>query len=244
MGRLRAIGSAACVSLATGALAAAAASAALVATPAAPSRAARAAATLPAPATKTAGADLQQRLNRMLAGALGPQRALVSADVTLNGDRTQTTALRYRKLGTPVQSQSARTQLTGPGSASYSRAARATAWAHSTTATTTTFAPGAIRQIHLAMLVSTRVAPRTVKQLKRTIAAAAGLNRARGDTFAVTRTAFAPVAAPTASRLAALLAKPGARPALAAGRWVLLIAGVLIFLLLAARNLRPRPQPT
>jgi hypothetical protein len=69
-------------------------------------------------------------------------------------------------------------------------------------------------------MVSTAVPRATARRLARSVAVAAGLNRARGDTLALTRTRFARSRpAPSAALVA-----PGAL------RWALLAAGVLAFL--------------
>jgi hypothetical protein len=147
------------------------------------------------PAVNQAGADLQQQLVDLLTTTLGPGRAVVSADVVLNGNRSQSARLAYSRRGTALTASTVK--ATG-------YRARSTTWGRSQRLTTTTYAPGAVRSIHVAVLVSNTVPAATVRQLRRVLTTAAGLQRARGDGLSITPVAF-PKPASLSTRLRACL---------------------------------------
>jgi flagellar biosynthesis/type III secretory pathway M-ring protein FliF/YscJ len=184
-----------------------------------PGRLAGRVAARPAPASSppvtAAGASLQERLNALLDSSIGRGRAAVTVNAIVDRNRVNAQSLRYARRGVALQSQSARTRTAG-----YSARSTATAWAHSATLTSTVFATGGVRQLHIGLMVSTTVPRAAGRRLARTIAVAAGLNRARGDTLAVTRTRFASPRRQSAA--------PFVPPT--ALRWALLALGVLAFL--------------
>ena len=181
----------------------------------------------PATAATTSDADvaaLAAQVGALVDQTLGPGNASVDVNVTVDHNRTRAVQLSYVRRATALQGQGVRASRTG-----YRLNSSATMYARGERVTATTFAPGAVRQIHIGLLVSSRVSPQAAKQLKRTVARFAGLKRSRGDTIALARTAFA---APTTTTAATLLTK------LAAVKWALLGAGVLAFLFFAARGAR------
>src|SRR4051812_11856537 len=168
------------------------------------------------------GAELQQRLNDLLDSTLGPGKARVSVNLVLDRDRSSATSPRYGRTATALSGRHASTRLTS-GATRYRERSDKTTWARGARLTATAFAPGAVRQVHVGLIVDSGVARTTAARLKRVVAAAAGVNRARGDTLAVTRSRFAPAAAPAPTRA---LIGPGLRSGLALGRRVLLAAGI------------------
>ena len=153
------------------------------------------------PAGNDAGAALQDQLNGLLATVLGPDKAVVSANVMLNQTQSSQQALSYGKRGTTLQSSVANASATG-----YKRHNASATWGHTTKLVTTAFAPGAVKRITLAVVVDAGVPAKTVKALKRELATAAGLRRSRGDRISVTTTRFPTVAAAPATPLAKLKA--------------------------------------
>jgi flagellar biosynthesis/type III secretory pathway M-ring protein FliF/YscJ len=166
-------------------------------------------------ATPPPAAALQQRLTALLAATVGSGRAAVTVNAIVDGNRVSAQSLRYARRAVPVENRFAQTRTAG-----YSARSGATTWAHSATVTRTTFAAGGVRQLHIGLVVSAAVPRVTARRLARIVAVAAGVNRARGDTLAVTRVRFA-------------TRRPAPGTALivpAALRWAVLAAGVLAFL--------------
>jgi flagellar biosynthesis/type III secretory pathway M-ring protein FliF/YscJ len=176
------------------------------------------------PSASSANADglpLERQLDGLLTSVLGPGKAAVSVEVVLDHNRTHAAKLRYGSTGTAQQVQTSSSSLSGSG-ATYRLRAGSTTWARGEQLTTIDTAPGRVRQIHLGLIFSSTVSPRTVRQLKRSVTMLAGIRRGRGDTVAVTRTRFT---AP-APRATGLLS----RALLSTGRWVLIGVGSLAFL--------------
>jgi flagellar biosynthesis/type III secretory pathway M-ring protein FliF/YscJ len=176
------------------------------------------------PATGMSG-TLQTQLNGLAASVLGPNRAIVSANVAVDPSHTRRRTLTYGKRATTLSSSVASTSGTGL------RQRRASsAFGHDEQVTTTTIAPGRVKRIELAVIVDAAVPSRTVTALQRELATAAGLQRSRGDRLSLTRTRFA-AGRPSPS---SPLASARVRPLLGYGRWGLLGAGVLACACLSA----------
>ena len=146
----------------------------------------------------------------MLARTLGPGKAQVQVNADLNVDKTTAKELTYAKKGVPLKTDRRRprssraaarprggTAGTGANIPTYSAGAggrrrqlelpaqeRARPTSASTRRSPTTeVAPGAVNKLNVALMVDKSVPPAVVDSLKQTVATAAGVDTARGDTI-------------------------------------------------------------
>ncbi len=201
--------------------------------------------------------NLETQLNSMLATTLGPGKAQVQVNADLNVDKTSQKSLTYAKKGVPQQTSSDVEKLKGAGSttggtagtgsniptysngastggsnSNYNHTVKTTSWALNKTITSKDIAPGAVNKLNVALMVDKSVPAATVAQLQKTIAAAAGITTARGDTISASQFAF--VKQP--------VAKTGPVPTNLLGplKWVGLGLGSLLFLFFITRGMKRR----
>jgi len=185
----------------------------------------------PIPAADAASAPLQGQLNGLAADVLGPDRVVVTANVATNQNRSSSSALRYGKRGTTLQSSIDKTSAVGD-----KRRVSSAQWSHDEKLVNTIYAPGAVQRVELGVVVDASVPAKTVKALKRELSTAAGLQRKRGDRISVTQTGF-----PTTQASAlAPLANAQVRSLLGLARWVFLGCGVIVFAWLSTLQLSRR----
>jgi flagellar M-ring protein FliF len=203
------------------------------------------------------GSSMEARLNAMLASTLGPGKAQVQVNADLNVDKTTKNTLVYSKKGVPSEisndietlkgsgTTAGGTAGTGPniptysgsgagsgGNSNYKHTVKTQKNALDKTVTTTDVAPGAINKLNVALVVDKSVPAATVASLQKTIASAAGVSTARGDTISATQVAFAKPPA----------AKTGPVPTSLLGplKWVGLGLASLLFVFFMTRALRRR----
>lgn len=210
-------------------------------------------------------AQLEASLNAMLISTLGAGKAHVQVHSDLNVDRASREQLQYAKKGTPLKSVDETETLKGTGASSGGAAGTASNipsyaqtagsgsgrsdYRHTTTntdygvdktVTRTQIAPGAVNRLDVALILdkaaATTLGAAGVRSLQAAVASAAGVQRARGDTLAVSQVAFAkaPVAATTASPL------PGG--VLGYAKTAFLGLAALLFLFFVSRHLRGRQE--
>jgi flagellar M-ring protein FliF len=127
----------------------------------------------------------QARLQRLLDSTVGPGKAVVLVNATVDRNATASAQLSYVRRGTPV-AFSTDTYAGTAGSGRVVDSERAVG----TKITVTRGASGATTRKSLALVVDKNVPRSTVRALRTTIANAAGINRRRGDRLAVSRIAF------------------------------------------------------
>jgi flagellar M-ring protein FliF len=207
--------------------------------------------------------QLESSLNAMLVGTLGANKAHVQVHSDLNVDKATQEKLQYAKKGTPLKSVDETETLKGTGGSASGGAAGAASnipsyaqtstgagksdYKHTTTntdygvdktVTRTQIAPGAVNRLDVALVLdkatATTLGPAGVKSLQAAVASAAGVQRSRGDTLAVSQVAFAkqPVAAPAASPIPAGM--------IGYAKTALLGLAALLFLFFVSRHLRKR----
>lgn len=209
-------------------------------------------------------AQLEGSLTAMLANTLGPGKAHVQVHSDLNVDRATQEKLQYAKKGTALKAVDETETLKGTGGGSggaagtaanipsyaqsatggagsksdYKHTTRSTDFGVDKTITKTQVAPGAINRLDVALVIDkgVKMTPAELASLTQTVASAAGVQKARGDTLAVSQLAFAKppvVAAPVAA---------GPLPAglLGQAKTVLLGLAALLFLFFVSRHLRKR----
>lgn len=200
-------------------------------------------------------ASQQAKISAYLAGVLGPNNADVQVNATLNFDQTSSTSNlilngkngkpeilctstqqsneKYAGTGTPAGVQAGTT--TG-GTGSYTQGSTTKTCETSTERQSTTVAPGGITRQSVAVLVNSKAIPKgfSLAMLQKGVAAAAGLNAARGDVLSFSsapfRSARAPTPAPVKKSMLTTFMKPGAA--------LLLVLLVLVLLWRASRRAR------
>jgi flagellar M-ring protein FliF len=218
-------------------------------------------------------AQLTSQINALLTATLGPGKAIARVHADLNANSLSVDKVTYAKKGVPLTKQTTLESLNSKGapaalpsgtSANTTPSYAGTSagqnsksqYKHQTSDTTygidktvkrSVVAPGTINKLDLALVVDTSVPAAQVASLKASVAGMAGLTPSRGDTFAVSRVAFAkPPKAP---------AKPGpvdgimSNP-LGMARNVGIGLGSVVFLFLMMRSIKRRekdasvPEPT
>jgi flagellar M-ring protein FliF len=201
--------------------------------------------------------QVESKVNAMLASTLGPGKAQVQVTADMNVDKTNVKELTYGKTGVPTESTTDVEKLrgtggttggtagtgsniptysnngaSGSGNSNYQHTIKSSKQAIDKKISTTDVAPGAINKMSVALLVDKSIPPATLTSLKQTVAAAAGIQSARGDTIVASQMAFAK----------APVAKTGPVPTTLIGplKWVGLGFGALLFLFFMARGLRKR----
>ncbi|MFN8201155.1 MAG: flagellar basal-body MS-ring/collar protein FliF [Solirubrobacteraceae bacterium] len=202
---------------------------------------------------------LEASLNAMLARTLGPNKAQVQVNADLNVDDTSIEKLQYGKQGTPLQQTTENERLRGSGAAggaaagtasnvpgyaaagaggggrsNYNSRKRSTDFGVDKTVTRTKVAPGTVQRLNLALVVDKSVPAAEVSQLQAAVASAAGIDRRRGDTLAVSQVAFTTQPAPPA---AGLVPSGGI---VGYAKYALLGLACLLFLFFLTRHLRRR----
>jgi flagellar M-ring protein FliF len=219
------------------------------------------------PATKPAAearysSAMQATLGALIARTVGTEKAQVQVHADLNVDQSTEEKLQYAKKGTPLHAVKETESLKGTGSASggsagaaanlptyaqsaagssgnsnYKRSTGTTDFGVDKTVTHTKVAPGAINKLDVALLVDKSVAPAQATELKKAVAAAAGINPKRGDTMTQSTVVFAkPKAVPGPAGL------PVPPALLGPLKYVGIGLASLLFLFFMTRALRRREQ--
>ncbi len=153
----------------------------------------------------------ESNLNAMLAQTLGPGKAQVQVHAVLNTDQATSDELIYAKKGVPLRTEKEDEKLKGGGSAGgaagtgsnipsyagtsgsgsdYTRTGGKTDFGVNKKVIRTKIAPGAVQKLDVAMIVDKAVPPAELAQLRGAVQSAAGIDRTRGDTLAVSQVAF------------------------------------------------------
>src|SRR4051812_18581673 len=213
--------------------------------------------TLKASAQARYASQVENQVNAMLAATLGPGKAQVKVNADLNVDDTTKEQLTYARKGTPLTQSTQTEKMKGSGSApggaagtgsnvpSYSAGAGAsvsggsynnkkvdTTYGVNKQVTKTKVATGTVNKLNVALLVDKSVPPAVFNSLKQTVATAAGVQTARGDTITATQMAFAKPATPKAGPVPTTMLGPL--------KWVGLGLASLLFLFFMMRGMRKR----
>lgn len=195
----------------------------------------------------------ESNLTAMLAQTLGPGKAQVQVNARLNTDQATSDELIYAKKGVPLRTEKENEKLKGAGGvggaagtgsnipsyagttgsgSNYTRTGGKTDWALNKKVIRRKIAPGAVEKLNVALIVDKTVPPAELAQLRGAVQSAAGIDRTRGDTLAVSQVAFAkPPAAKKAGPAASVLSY-----AKYAGAGL----AMLLFLAFVTRHLRNR----
>jgi flagellar M-ring protein FliF len=163
-----------------------------------------------------ASTDLQNRVQTMLASVLGPDKAIVQANVTLDWTQKEITSQSYDPTPAAIRSSQKTNETyttsggtTGgvPGASSnlptpvptttgssssttYSRTDETTNYEISQSVSKEVVTPGQIKKISLAVLVDNITDQAQLDTLKAAVTAAAGIDANRGDSISVQSVAF------------------------------------------------------
>ncbi|HET6170995.1 MAG TPA: flagellar basal-body MS-ring/collar protein FliF [Gaiellales bacterium] len=207
-------------------------------------------------------AQLTSQINGLLTATLGPGKATARVHADLNADQTTIDKTTYAKKGVPLTQQTGVESLkskggaaavpagtstnttpsyaataSGNGQSQYSHKTGSTTFGVDKTVQRSIVAPGTINQLDLALVVDKSVPAAQVASLRKSVASMAGITPSRGDTFAVSRVAFAkpPAAATTPSPISGLMSDP-----MSLARPGLIGLASLVFLFLMRRTIKRR----
>lgn len=167
-------------------------------------------------AEAAAAVALQQKVEQLVSQVLGPDRAVVQVDVTLDWTQKETTSQVFEPTQTALRSSQitsedyqtnggaisgipgaatnlptpVATAATGSASSAYSRSDQILNYEVSNSQTHEIISPGSIKRISLSVLVDNVTDAAQMDTLKNAVAAAAGIDTARGDVLVVENTTF------------------------------------------------------
>lgn len=219
-----------------------------------------------ADATEQYEAGLTADLQRLLDTVLGPGNAVASVTAQLDFDENEATTERFiNEEGVPPLTETSKVEEfagagaaapggvlgpdnngidTGDGQSQYNNEERTVTNAVGKVTERTTAAPGAVERLSVSVVVDTETAGNVdLGELENSVVAAAGIDPARGDAVAISRLPFDKAAAEEAQ--AELDAAAGAQARNQLFGWVrtgvlaLLVIGVLVFTLIAAKRRKP-----
>jgi flagellar M-ring protein FliF len=208
-------------------------------------------------------AQLTSQINGLLTATLGPGKATARVHADLDADQTTVDKVTYAKKGVPLTQQTGVESLKSKGGASPAVPAGTTTnttpsyaattgtngqsqYSHKTDETTfgvnktvqrSVVAPGTINKLDVALVVDSSVPAAQVASLRKSVASMAGITPSRGDTFAVSRIAFAkpPAAQSAPSPISDLTSNP-----LSLVRPGLIGLASLVFLFLMRKTIKRR----
>lgn len=226
-------------------------------------------------ATSGFDAAQQAKIAAYLQSVLGPNNADIQVNAQLDFNKVSTTTNGFQlgpkntPVTVPTQTQTS-TQTatggatgggvlgtttappagTGTGNGNYSNSSSSTQYASGTVTQTTKNAPGGVTRQSIAVLVNAKSLPKGVSlaTLQQGVAAAAGLNTARGDTLAMSAVPFSTATQQAATKAAAVAAAAQSKAKLSSmirtAVVALAILAVLFLLWRSAKKSRvPRRTP-
>lgn len=203
---------------------------------------------------------LEASLTSVLAQTVGADKARVRVSADIDADQAQQEQLRYGKNSVALKEKTDNERMRGTagaaggtagtagnvpgyaaagagggGNSNYQKTTGDREYGVDKTVTKTQVAAGGVEKQSVAVLVSDEVPAAQIPAIRNAIAAAAGIDRERGDQLTVSQMAFAKAPAPAAG------------PSIPAGllsnvKWAVLALGLLVFFILIARHLRKKEQ--
>src|SRR3954468_2175658 len=201
---------------------------------------------------------MEAKLNALLVQTIGPGKGQVQVNADLNADRTTLRKLTYGKKGVVLTSKKDNETLKGAGGTagaggaagaasntvpSYAGAAGGAGsnYKHKSAevvngvdkqVATTQVAPGSVNKLNVGVILDASVPPASVAAIKTAIASAAGITPKRGDSFSVSKVAFAKPPVPAK--------QPATAKAIGYAKYVAAGPRPLAFLFFLTRRLRRR----
>lgn len=214
---------------------------------------------------KAVGDAAAANIQSMLDKVVGPGKAVVRVDATLNFDAQTTESQTYvpTKPLTALSSQTSKESYTGSsataagvlgstntttgagGNGSYTKSESSSTNAVGTLKETTTATPGKVQRLSVAVLLDNRAAGSVnMTDVQNLVSAAAGLDPKRGDVVQVSTMAFDTTAAKTAAKeLADAAAAKKTQDMIDLGKTIGLAVLVLLVLVLGLRAAKKRSRP-
>jgi flagellar M-ring protein FliF len=207
--------------------------------------------------------SMEAKLNALLVQTIGPGKGQVQVNADLNADRTTLRKLTYGKKGVVLTSKRDNETLKGGGAGTAGAGGAAGAASNTVPSfagasggagsnykhksaevvngvnkqvSTTQIAPGSVNKLNVGVILDASVPPASVAAIKTAIASAAGITPKRGDSFSVSKVAFAKPQVPAQ--------KPATATALGYAKYVAAGLGLLAFLFFVTRHLRRREDQT
>ncbi|MRS03403.1 hypothetical protein EG832_09305, partial [bacterium] len=163
-----------------------------------------------------AAKDIQYKAQQMLDSVLGPDKAIVQANVTLDWTQREVTSQTFDPTPSAIRSSSVSsetyttngsstggvpgatsnlptpvaTATGGSGSTSYQKTDTTTNYELASTQSKEIIGPGQIKQISISVLVDSITDPTQLNVLKNAVAAAVGIDTERGDSLSVESIVF------------------------------------------------------
>jgi flagellar M-ring protein FliF len=207
-------------------------------------------------------------VNALLLQTLGAGKGQAQVSADLNMDQVSNDSVKYDGTKVPLQTQvtkenlqsanggssgvagvsgnippisyPAGTSKNGPGTV-YLNTSGNTTYGANKTVSHTVVAPGAVNQLHVALLFDSSVPAKAQSALRATVATMVGLTPSRGDTISMASVPFQKQAAATGAA-AGPLAMIGVSSPLALVRDALIGLAAIVFLFLIRRNLKARER--
>ncbi len=211
--------------------------------------------------------QLAAQVNALLVQTLGPGKGQAQVSADLNMDQVTSDSVNYDGTKVPLTSQTSSEHLQSAGGGSGSVAGTAanippvysaatgsgkgglgtvylntggsTTYGANKTVSHTVVAPGAVNQLHVALLFDSSVPAKAQQALRATVETMVGLNPSRGDTISTASVPFQKAAA-TGAASAGPLGAIGVSSPLALVRDAIIGLAALVFLFLVRRNLKKR----
>jgi flagellar M-ring protein FliF len=208
---------------------------------------------------------LAAQVDAMLAQALGANKAQAQVSADLNMDQVSQDSVAYDGKKVPLTTQTTKESLqsangntagvagvggnvppiytagggkNGAGTV-YLNTGGNTTWGTDKTVSHTVVAPGAVNQLHVALLFDSSVPAKAQKALQATVGTMVGLTPSRGDTISMASVPFQKTAA-AAAAAGGPLAIVGVTNPMQLVRDALIAIAALVFLFLLRRNLKKR----
>lgn len=163
-----------------------------------------------------AAKDIQYKAQQMLDSVLGPDKAIVQANVTLDWTQREVTSQTFDPTPSAIRSSSVSsetyttngtttggvpgatsnlptpvaTTTSGSGSTNYQKTDTTTNYELASTQSKEIIGPGQIKQVSISVLVDSITDPTQLNVLKNAVAAAVGIDTARGDSLSVESIVF------------------------------------------------------
>ncbi len=211
--------------------------------------------------------QLAAQVDAMLAQTVGANKAQAQVSADLNMDQVSQDSVAYDGKKVPLTTNATKEQLqSANGSTSgiagtganvppvytsgsgkngtgtvYLNTGANTTWGADKTISHTVVAPGAVNQLHVALLFDSSVPAKAQKALQATVGTMVGLTPSRGDTISMASVPFQKTAAAAAAS-GGPLAMVGVSSPMALVRDALIVIAALVFLFLIRRNLKKRER--
>jgi flagellar M-ring protein FliF len=205
--------------------------------------------------------SMEANLDAMLTRTLGPGKAQVQVNASLNMDKVTKDTLTYAKKGVPLKTTSDVEKLkgagstaaggttgtggnipqyatsgggTGSGNSNYNHTTKSTDFGVDKTVAKVEQAQGGVQKLNVALMLDKSIPAAQANQIKAAVASAAGIDPTRGDAITLASVAFPKQATPKAGPVPTAMLGPI--------KWAGLGLGAFLFAFFTWRHLRRRER--